>query len=405
MKNSNICLDGCIDTKYSPETSIVLRYRNAFEFGTTDREDSEYKECLQMTSIREGARIFHLLTYKGVEIYILDETSLMHTGTLKSIDGCVTIAKCKSRGYDRVVFESGGNTGTALTEYGQRVGIETFLFLPEDNVSLLNNKTFESHKAHLITVKEPGLTKEAAHIFERRNGLHHIPQVDWRYEASRFRGFFLLEYILNNEHFDWLSQTISAAFGPIGIYSILTNFSREIGKLPRFLGIQQKVNSPMVRAWKSKKPLIEPVEFNSTKQLLSRVMYDVKSHTYGTYQDLTEILVSNRGDLTTIDKSEFADFLEYDFEGKCILDLFQDNGLNITVSDGEIVEKSGLISLAGTLKEVEAGQIKAGSKVLCCMTGGTSNANGQAEPEYRITGSDGLDSMITAYSKTVFGQK
>jgi hypothetical protein len=104
MKDSRMSLDKCIDTTYEPKTSIVLRYRNAFKSEMTDEEDLKYKEWLQRTSIREGVRIFPLLSYKGVEIHILDETSLMHTKTLKSIDGCVTIAKCKLRGYDRVAF-------------------------------------------------------------------------------------------------------------------------------------------------------------------------------------------------------------------------------------------------------------------------------------------------------------
>ena len=111
-------LDAYIDRRYGTEESIVLRYRNAFQSGMTAAEDSAYKAWLQKTSLREGARIFPLLVYRGVNVYVLDETSCMHTKTLKSIDGCVTIANCKSRGYDKAVFESGGNTGAALTECG-----------------------------------------------------------------------------------------------------------------------------------------------------------------------------------------------------------------------------------------------------------------------------------------------
>jgi threonine synthase len=399
MKDSKMSLYKCIDTRYDPERSIVLRYRNASKSEMTDEEDSIYKEWLERTSIREGVRIFPLLIYKGVEIYLLDETSLMCTKTLKSIDGCVTIARCKSRGYDKVAFESGGNTGTALTEYGQRAGLETFLFIPEENIPLLNSKLFESNRGHLISVGEPGLVKGAAHLFERLNGIQHIPQTGWRYEASKFRGFFILEYMVGNERFDWLAQTISAAFGPIGIYSILMDFGKEMGCLPRFLGIQQETNCPMYNAWKSKKTIIEPIEINSTQQLLTKVMYDVKPHTYGTYKDLIDILISANGDLTTINHSEFADFLEYDFDGKCILDLLLDNGIEITVRDGEVVEKTGLISLAGTLKEIDNGKIAKGSKVLCCLTSGISEADGKSKPEFRIPS---LDSMIRDYSKIVF---
>ncbi|MER3446063.1 MAG: hypothetical protein C4291_04150 [Candidatus Dadabacteria bacterium] len=400
MKDSKMSLDKCIDTKYDPQTSIVLRYRNAFKFEMTDEEDSRYKEWLQKTSIREGARIFPLLTYKGVKIYILDETSLMHTKTLKSIDGCITIAKCKLKGYERVVFESGGNTGTALTEYGQRVGLETFLFLPEENIPLLNSRVFEPYKAHLISVEEPELVKRAAYLFERSNGLKHIPQTGWRYEASKFRGFFILEYMLEeSKKFDWLTQAISAAFGPIGIYWVLMNFTKEIGRIPRFLGIQQEANCPMYKAWKSKKTVIEPAEINSTEQLLTKVMYDVKPHTYGTYKDLTDVLIGTNGDLTTVNHSEFGDFLEWDFDGRGILDLLRYNEVEITSIDGEVEEKTGLIALAGTLKEIDNGLITKGNRVLCCLTSGMSEADGKAKPDYRIPS---LDTMIKNYSKMVF---
>jgi len=210
LTNSDSHFLKSIDKKYPAETSIVLRYRNAFTFGT-EEEDARFKDLLKSTSIREGARIFFLLKYKGVEIFVLDETSLMHTKTLKSIDGCVTIARCKLAGYHRVVLETGGNTGSALTAYGTRSGLETFCFIPRENLSLLNSKFFKSPKAHLILVEDPGFVKESAHLFEKLYGLKHIPETSWRFEASRFRGLRILEYLLDESmKFDWITHTISA---------------------------------------------------------------------------------------------------------------------------------------------------------------------------------------------------
>jgi threonine synthase len=71
-----------------------------------------------------------------VDISALDET-LMHTRTLKAIDGCVTTAKCLLAGLQRVALETGGNTGSALTAYATRAGIETYCFLPDENLVLL----------------------------------------------------------------------------------------------------------------------------------------------------------------------------------------------------------------------------------------------------------------------------
>jgi len=330
------------------------------------------------------------MSYKGVEIHILDETSFMHTKTLKSIDGCITTAKCKMNGYDRVIFESGGNTGTALTQYGINAGLETYLVIPEENLSLLNGSIFNSKKAHLFSVEDPGLVKEAASLLGRIKELTHIPETAWRYEAAMFRGCFILEHLLENRRFDWLTQTISAAFGPIGIYRILGRFRSEVPDGPRFLGIQQEVNSPMYKAWKSKSATLEPTKIRSTKELLTRVMYDVRPYSYGSYQDLRNLLTETDGDLTTINHGEFAEFLNRDFSGKGILDLLRDRGLDITLQNGEVVEKTGLLALAGTLLEIDRGKITKGAKVLCAMTSGISEADGKAEPEMRISTLDDL---------------
>ncbi len=401
LEEDRLNLDRAIDPEYTPEMSIVARYRNAFTFGEPE-EDARFKELLLETSLREGARVFPLLTYRGVDIHILDESSLMHTGTLKSIDGCITLAHCRRRGYERVVFESGGNTGTALTEYGQKAGLETFLFVPEENLSVLDSRVFEPDRAHLISVAEPGWVKKAAATFVGLNGIEHIPEVAWRYQASMFRGFFVLEYMLRNGGFDWLTQTISAAFGPIGIYSVLNSFPRETGPVPRFLGFQQEANCPMYKAWKSRDQALEtsPPEPSIGNKLLTKVMYDVAPYTYGTYEDLKGVLTATRGDLDTVNHAEFFALFDQDFDGKGVLELLEARGFKVRAEDGEIVDRTGLIALAGTLKAVESRKIAEGSKVLCCLTSGTGRADGKAVPEYRVSS---LEDLVTDCRGMIYG--
>jgi threonine synthase len=394
-------LDRFIDPEYSPERSIVARYRNAFTFGAPE-EDALFKETLLETSLREGARVFPLLTYRGVDIHILDESSFMHTGTLKSIDGCFTLAQCRRLSYERVVFESGGNTGTALTEYGQKAGLETFLFVPEENLPLLDSRVFEPERAHLISVAEPGWVKKAARSFVGLNGIRHIPEVGWRYQASMFRGFFILEHMLRNGSFDWLTQTISAAFGPIGIFSVLKGFLGEAAPVPRFLGFQQEANCPMYKAWKSTDKQLDtsPPDPSIGNALLTKVMYDVAPYTYGTYEDLKNVLTATRGDLTTVNHAEFFDLFDQDFDGRDILDLLNENGFNICARDGEIVDKTGLIALAGTLKEIRNKKIEKGTRVLCCLTSGAGSADGKAVPDYRVSN---LEDLVSDCGRMIYG--
>jgi threonine synthase len=386
LNNSDSHFLATIDTKYPAETSIVLRYRNAFTFGTQE-EDSRFKDLLESTSIREGSRIFFLLKYKGVEVFAMDETSLMHTNTLKSIDGCLTTARCKLAGYDRVIMETGGNTGSALTAYGTRAGIETFCFIPRENLCLLNRKFFTSPKAHLISVQDPGMVKECVRQFEERYGLKHIPETQWRFEASEFRGLRILEHMLaESMTFDWISQTISAAFGPIGIYRAFHHRGRNLGKMPRFLGIQQEANCPMYRAWKARSRDLRPQKVDSTSGLLSPVMYDVRPQTYGTYRQLLGLLKETKGRMCTINHSEFSSFLDRDLGGTGILALLEEHGIEI----GEVRERTGLIALAGTLKEIDAGTIRKGSRVLWCLTSGVSHADGRATAEFEVTNPENM---------------
>jgi threonine synthase len=370
-----------VDRDYDAETSIVLRYRHAFNFGDA-ATDRQFKDLLVATSIREGVRIVPLLTYKGVDIWIMDETSLMHTKTLKSIDGCVTTAKCRLAGLDRVVLETGGNTGSALTAYGTRAGIETYCFVPAENLSLLNSEWFTSAQAHLIGVEDPGTVKHAAHLFAQMHGLAHIPQVAWRYEASRFRGMLIVEHCLRGGRFDWIAQSISAAFGPIGIYWSLRQFGRRLGRVPRFLGVQQEANCPMYRAWRSHQRTLRPKKLTSTAGLLSQTMYDVKPHTYGTYRDLLALLEIAKGELLTINHTEFGRLLAADFDGSSIRERLADQGIDI---GQEVVEKTGLMALAGTLKLIDAGGVPRGKRILCCLTSGVSAADGRARAEFTVT--------------------
>src|SRR5262249_55193358 len=157
---------------------------------------------LERTSIAEGLRIFSLGTYRGVQIDILDETSLMHTRTLKSIDGCVCTAHCLLRDYRSVVFESGGNTGVALTRYAAHSGLTTHCFVPVQTLPLLDGPVFDGDAAHLIAVEDPHQVKANARAFAALHTLPLVPQVGWRFHASMFVGCFLAEHLPDRERYD-----------------------------------------------------------------------------------------------------------------------------------------------------------------------------------------------------------
>jgi hypothetical protein len=285
-----------------------------------------------------------------------------------------------------VVFESGGNTGIALTAYGRRAGVETFCVVPEANLPLLDGPTFAHARAHLIAVAERGLVKPAARLIASADGVRHIPDLGWRYEAARFRGAFVLEQMLAHGPFEWMAQTISAAFGPIGMYDVFSRFAPRGTVVPRVLGVQQAANCPMFRAWQAERGAAsEPSGAGAAEELLTRVMYDVAPQTYGTYDGLKRILSSSDGAMTTITRTEFEATLATSFDGRGLLDRLADAGARIGMRDGDVVERTGLIALAGALKAIDGGVVAPGSRILCCLTSGTKPGDGRAVPDCVIS--------------------
>lgn len=390
-----------IDRDISPQDSVVLRYRDAVRFEADDERNARIQSLLQRTSLQEGLQIVPLMEYNGVPIDILDESSLMATGTLKSIDGCLAAARCLDFGLARCVFESGGNTGSALTLYAGTAGLETYLFLPAENLDLLDSEVFNRPHTHLITVGDPGQVKPATHAFIERHGMVKIPQPGWRYQASKLIGCYLLEQALEGPLYDCMVQSISAAFGPIGIFQVLTDNLPAGTPLPRFIGIQQAANCPMYQAWIGEEGVAEAAPVHSTRDLLSRVMYDNAPQTYGTLDSLKDLLVANGGHLDTLDHGEFADGLSRLFEGSDLVDLLAEAGIRIGLRNGEVVEKAGLMALLGTIKQIDAGRIQPGERVLVCLTGGTACPDGRVVPDHHIDDAGQISEIVVGDSSTL----
>ena len=191
-----------IDSQVAASDSVVMRYRDAVRFEVDEAKDSRIKSLLPRASLQEGLRIAELMRYRGVSIDVLDESSLMASGTLKSIDGCLAAARSLDAELEGCVFESGGNTGSALTLYGGNIELETYFFLPVDNLDLLDSSIFSRPSSHLIAVDDPGQVKPAAHAFAELRDLVRIPQPGWRYQASQLIGCYLLERALENTFYD-----------------------------------------------------------------------------------------------------------------------------------------------------------------------------------------------------------
>lgn len=390
-----------IDPAYKPEESLLLRYHKAISFEKLSKADFE------AVTLNEGARILKLLDYKGVHVYLADESTLMSAGTFKGLEACFITALCKKRQYDKVVFSSGANLGSALTLYGQKAGMETFFFHPESTSWKLDVKFFDSPSAHLIAVDKPEKeVKKAALVFAEIGKLKHIPEMEWRFFATGLRALFAFEFIMRERiRLDWISQAVCAGYGPIGFYNMSQKLVQEgvIGKkqVPRFLGIQQEALSPMVRAWQKRHRQIQSEDIVPvSRELLDPTLYNTNPD--GSYPILYKHLLDFGGELCPLRNEEYERYLPLLRSELAAADIQvttrQRNGKE------EILENAGLINLSGTLRAIDDGIMKKGETVLSFFTGGARGHSGrEAVPEYRIKREDDLESAVRNYVRTLQG--
>ncbi len=392
-----------VDTKYSQEKSLFLRYRPLSHFEGIKKED------IKKVHIREGSRIINFFDYHGVPIYLADESTFMAAGNFKTLEACFTIAYSKKRGYKKLAFSSGANLGSALTLYGQKCGIETFFFQPKAATWKLDNSLFHSPTAHLIAVDKPEKeVKYAARAFAKLSGAKHVPKAKWRYFATGMRAMFVFEYMLeHNIRFDWINQAVCAGYGPVGFYNCAKGLIRKNivpkGLVPGFLGVQQAGLCPIVKAWQHEHSLINSDDVASGKgAILSPSLYNTNPDK--SYPLLYKHLVRFGGHMISINAAEYARYLPL------LLKEFAKKNIQIAQReiDGEnrILENAGLIGLAGCLKAIDKRIVNKGENVLSFFTGGAGSYSKEPpKPEFEIHKNDDILNALKAYIKNAYFSK
>ena len=392
-------MDKSADPAFAPGESLILRYHRGIDCAELSLAD------YRGTSLREGVRILEFLDYKGVRIYLDDESTLMASGTFKSLEACFTMALCRKRGYRAVAFSSGANLGAALSLYGRTAGVATFFFHPDATSWKLDNDCFASPAAHLIAVDKPEKeVKKAALLFAEMSGIPHIPAMEWRFAATGLRALFVFETSRRRQlRFDWISQTICAGYGPIGFFDRAGQLVRggAIGRelVPKFLGIQQDARAPMVRAWRRSHRQLEAEDIDSVSDdLLDQALYNTNPE--GSYPLLHRHLLRYGGELRSLGRGEYEKHLPL------LLRELANSGIRLKTRrmDGreEIMEKAGVMALAGTLAAIDAGTIRKGETVLSFFTGGAGDFSGQqGVPEFLIEREAELTVAVAEYWRTV----
>ncbi len=364
---------GLVDDRYPSERSLLLRYWRALDLAGVPRIGPAQLEAV---SVAEGARVVPLGEHRGVEILVCDESTLMASGTYKDLDACLTVTLLECEGVGRVVTSSGGNLGHALARYCRARGIELLSFQPHSTRYKLNAAPPAADGVHIVSaaLPEPQI-KALARRFGERFGVRHVPALPWRLAASATRAMFILEAAqASAQPVRWIAQAVCAGYGPVGIYRCLGRLVDRgwlhPDRVPRLLGIQQRANAPMVRAWRDGARRIDPRHRQNLERRGVEHRY-LEPGLYNTdpganYTRLVRCLERFGGELLGVDADDYQRHCErlISWLGAAGITLTRDPG------SGEILEKAGLLAGVGILRAVERGLIAPGERALYLFTGG-----------------------------------
>lgn len=367
---------------YREESSVVLRYASYLK----DLEPA----ILADTSIREGARIIELPSYRDIQIDVLDLSTLSTTGTFKDWVACLAVATCLKRGLDIFVSQSSGNTGNSLGFYAFNAGVRCVILYPVDSRRKIKSQVAALDNVRFIEVHAPEavIKSHLAEICELSGALW-LPLLENQLEGNKLRAYFLRDAGRElDREWDWHVQALSSAYGIFGFYRGVAEIQAADGaaamRTPKLLGVQQEAVAPYVTAVTG---LPERTDIEIVEPTLFR-----KSPPEAFLQEIRKICSETGGTVARLDNHRY-----FALEDAAI-NMLESNGIYIDIDpkSGNPRERAGLYSLTGTLDAIERGTIEAGSRVLVVFTGGAPGLeSGTFEPEVMVS-EETIDNEISA---------
>ncbi|HDD31294.1 MAG TPA: threonine synthase [Thermococcus litoralis] len=205
------------------------------------------------------------------ELYVKNEGA-NPTGSFKDRGMTVGVSKAIELGMDKVICASTGNTSASLAAYSAKAGIKSYVLVPSGKIALGKLAQAIVYGAKVLPVR--GNFDDALRVVveaSRELGVYMLNSINpFRLEGQKTIAFEIFDQL------GFVPDNIILPVGNAGNISAIWKGFKElyeagfIDKLPRMIGIQAEGASPLVKAFKKRKPF-EPEEKPETVATAIRI--------------------------------------------------------------------------------------------------------------------------------------
>lgn len=315
----------------------------------------QYKEFLPvnentpMLSLQEGNTplipLEKLSERLGVELYAKYE-GLNPTGSFKDRGMVMAVAKAKEEGAQAIVCASTGNTSAAAAAYGSRAGLRTIIVIPEGKIALGKLAQAVMYGAEIYEIQ--GNFDNALDIvrsISEKSDLKLVNSVNpYRIEGQKTAAFEVCDQL--GQAPDILAIPVGNAGNITAYWKGFKEYNEKKGTgLPEMRGFEAEGAAAIVRGEAIPNP--------------ETVATAIRIGNPASWDKAVNAAKESNGKIDFVTDEK-------------ILEAYR----LVAREEGVFCEPASAASIAGVMKQVAAGEIKKGSKIVCVLTG-----NGLKDPD------------------------
>jgi len=236
---------------------------------------------------------------------LIKQDHLFPTGSYKDRGASVLISKAKEIGIKKVVEDSSGNAGCAISAYCAKAKIESNIFVPADTAP---GKLAQIQFYGSTLIKVPGSREDTSKAVWAAAQKNYYASHSWNPFFFHGTKTFAFEVC---EQLGWKSP--DSIVLPVGNGTLLLGVyigfkelmnSDIIDKIPKLIAIQSENCAPLYKAFKEKTNLVPKINKKDTIAEGIAIAEPIRG------KQIIEAIKNTKGDFITVSDTEIKDSLE-----------------------------------------------------------------------------------------------